>query len=85
MRAAQPGVVPAFFNTGLYNVDGSGDYPRGNQGLFEHTSDPADRGKFRVPSLRNAELTGPYYHHGGMATLRDVVMFYVRGDRKSVV
>jgi cytochrome c peroxidase len=36
-------------------------------------------GAFRVPSLRNAELTGPYYHNGGLATLRDVVMFYVRG------
>jgi hypothetical protein len=37
-------------------------------------------GSFRVPTLRNAELTGPYYHNGGLATLRDVVMFYTRGS-----
>lgn len=37
-------------------------------------------GAFRVPTLRNAELTGPYYHNGGLATLRDVVMFYTRGS-----
>lgn len=36
-------------------------------------------GAFRVPSLRNVELSGPYYHTGHLATVRDVVMFYVRG------
>jgi hypothetical protein len=29
--------------------------------------------------LRNIELTGPYFHTGGAATLRQVVDFYVRG------
>jgi cytochrome c peroxidase len=37
-------------------------------------------GAMRVPSLRNAELTGPYYHNGGLATLYDVVLFYTRGS-----
>ena len=37
-------------------------------------------GAMRVPSLRNAELTGPYYHHGGLGTLFDVVQFYTRGS-----
>jgi len=36
-------------------------------------------GAFKVPSLRNVELTGPYFHNGGEATLRDVVQFYARG------
>jgi cytochrome c peroxidase len=44
---------------------------------------PADRignhGAFKVPQLRNVELTGPYMHNGGMATLRQVVDFYTRG------
>lgn len=40
-------------------------------------------GAFKTPSLRNAELTGPYMHHGGMATLEQVVAFYNRGgDRR---
>jgi cytochrome c peroxidase len=36
-------------------------------------------GAFKVPGLRNVELTGPYMHNGGMATLMQVVEFYVRG------
>lgn len=36
-------------------------------------------GAFKVPTLRNVELTGPYMHNGGMATLRQVVDFYDRG------
>jgi cytochrome c peroxidase len=34
---------------------------------------------FKVPSLRNVELTGPYMHNGGMATLEQVLEFYGRG------
>jgi cytochrome c peroxidase len=36
-------------------------------------------GVFKIPSLRNVELTGPYMHNGGMATLRQVIDFYDRG------
>jgi cytochrome c peroxidase len=79
--AAQPGVVPAFFNTGLYDVGGMGDYPTGNQGLYEVTGDPADRGKFRVPSLRNVAVTAPYMHDGSIATLAEVVATYSAGGR----
>lgn len=34
---------------------------------------------FKVPTLRNIELTGPYMHNGSMATLEEVVEFYSRG------
>jgi len=38
-------------------------------------------GAFKVPGLRNVELTGPYFHNGGQATLTQVVEFYDRqGD-----
>jgi cytochrome c peroxidase len=36
-------------------------------------------GAFKVPGLRNVELTAPYFHNGGQLTLRDVVDFYNRG------
>ncbi len=36
-------------------------------------------GAFKTPSLRNVELTGPYFHNGSEASLRDVVQFYSRG------
>ncbi len=39
----------------------------------------AVRGAFKVPSLRNVELTGPYMHNGSMSTLEQVVNFYNRG------
>ena len=34
-------------------------------------------GAFKVPSLRNVALTAPYFHNGEMATLHDVVRYYV--------
>jgi len=37
------------------------------------------RGAFKVSNIRNAEFTGPYFHNGDSATLRQVVEFYVRG------
>ena len=36
-------------------------------------------GAFKVPSLRNVELTGPYMHNGGMKNLGEVIEFYDRG------
>lgn len=35
---------------------------------------------YKVPGLRNIELTGPYMHNGGLATLRQVVDFFNRGS-----
>lgn len=48
-------------------------------GRFTISNNPADRGAFRTPSLRNAELRGPYMHNGEFATLEEVVDFYNRG------
>lgn len=70
-----------FHNTGLYNIGGTGDFPAQNQGLFEFTANPADRGKFRAQGLRNVEVTAPYMHDGSMATLEDVLDFYAAGGR----
>lgn len=36
-------------------------------------------GAFKTPGLRNVELTGPYFHNGGKATLMQVVDFYANG------
>lgn len=38
------------------------------------------KGSFKVPSLRNIDLTGPYFHNGGQLTLEQVVQFYARGS-----
>ncbi len=70
-----------FHNTGLYNVDGSGAYPMGNQGLIEHTGEPSDMGRFKAPTLRNIEVTAPYMHDGSIETLEEVIDFYAAGGR----
>src|SRR5262249_43769815 len=36
-------------------------------------------GSVKTPSLRNVELTGPYFHNGSAATLMQVVEVYTRG------
>ena len=43
----------------------------------------AVNGAFMIPSLRNVELTGPYFHNGSVGTLQQVVEFYARGGNFS--
>lgn len=47
-----------------------------DSGLAGITGLPTDRGKFRVPSLRNIALTAPYMHDGRFATLEEVMNHY---------
>jgi cytochrome c peroxidase len=42
-------------------------------GRFAVTHEETDRMVFKVPSLRNVEKTGPYYHDGSVATLETAV------------
>jgi cytochrome c peroxidase len=70
-----------FHNTGLYNVDGKGSYPAGDQGLKDITNRDADMGRFKAPGLRNVAVTAPYMHDGSVRTLDDVVAHYMAGGR----
>jgi cytochrome c peroxidase len=74
-------VEKPFHNTGLYNIDGKGAYPFPNRGVYEGSARPEDMGAFRAPSLRNAEVTGPYMHDGSVATLEEVIELYSEGGR----
>jgi cytochrome c peroxidase len=51
-----------------------------DMGLAVIVNDPAENGKFRVPSLRNIALTPPYMHNGVFKTLFEVVAFYNTRD-----
>jgi cytochrome c peroxidase len=42
-------------------------------GRFKVTKAENDRMYFKVPSLRNIEKTGPYFHNGKVATLQEAV------------
>src|SRR5205814_5957079 len=59
-------------NNGLEN-------PYVDKGLGGVTGLAQDEGKFKVPSLRNIELTAPYMHDGRFATLEEMVEFYNSG------
>lgn len=49
--------------------------------LFDALRAGDTSGAFKSPGLRNVELTGPYFHDGGQATLEQVMDFYARqGD-----
>lgn len=61
--------VPQFGPGRLF--DGN-DLPR-DMGRMETTRDPADAYKFRVPSLRNVALTGPWGHNGAYSDLREMI------------
>ncbi|HRH40207.1 MAG TPA: di-heme enzyme [Pyrinomonadaceae bacterium] len=68
-------------NNGLYNIGGKGAYPTDNTGLFEISHKKEDMGKFKVPTLRNIELTAPYMHDGSIATLEEVIDHYKAAGR----
>lgn len=53
--------------------------PLNDLGRYEVTENPADRWKFRTPSLRNVTLTAPYMHNGALSTLTEVIDFYNHG------
>ncbi len=61
-------------NNGLYT-----DYP--DEGRFTITGNPSDKGKFKVPTLRNIEVTAPYMHDGSIATLEGVIEHYSSGGK----
>lgn len=54
-----------------------------DEGRFAISKDPADRGAFRTPTLRNITLTAPYMHDGSQKTLREVIDHYVDAPRKT--
>lgn len=68
-----------FHNNGLYNLDGAGAYPEGNQGVYSITGRAVDMGKFKAPTLRNITLTAPYMHDGTLPTLDAVLDHYAAG------
>lgn len=62
--------------------DGSGDDPKGtaNIGLdMVYKDNGLGSGRFKIPSLRNIELTAPYMHDGRFKTLDEVLEHYSHG------
>lgn len=54
-----------------------------DQGRYRITENKADLYKFKVPNLRNIEVTAPYMHDGRFNTLEDVMNHYASGIKSS--
>ena len=66
-----------FVNIGVPPVGpGRGPGAPLDHGREDVTGNPAERFRFRVPSLRNVELTGPWMHNGAFTSLEAVVRHY---------
>lgn len=63
-----------FFNNGTYTVGT-------DTGRQQVTMRAGDIGKFKVPGLRNVEVTGPYLHDGSLSSLEAVIEQYDAGGR----
>ena len=55
-----------------------------DNGRYDVTKDPQDKGKFKTPTIRDVALRAPYLHSGSEKTLEDVVEFYNQGGGKGV-
>jgi cytochrome c peroxidase len=73
--------VSPFFTNFEFENNGLDSIPT-DLGLFVITGKPEDKGKFKVPSLRNLKYTAPYMHDGRFNTLEEVVEFYNTGVKQ---
>ncbi len=55
------------------------EYPNIADPPFQIGERTGMQGAFKIPGLRNVELTAPYFHNGGQRTLEDVIRHYNRG------
>jgi cytochrome c peroxidase len=66
-----------FHNNGLDSISK-------DEGMAAFTGLVTDRGRFKVPTLRNIALTAPYMHDGRFKTLDEVVGHYSEHIKQSV-
>ena len=65
-----------FFLMKKPTVNGIDSEDAQDAGVAIHSNNRDDRGKFKAPSLRNVEVTGPYMHDGRFRTLDAVIEHY---------
>lgn len=71
------------FTDGTFRNNGLNATFENDAGRARITELAEDRGKFKVPSLRNAELTSPYMHDGRFKTLQEVLDHYAGSVKDS--
>ena len=70
------------FNFTNYAFENNGLYEKyADEGRFRLTQEEVDKALFKVPTLRNIELTRPYMHDGSFQTLEEVIEHYNSGGK----
>jgi cytochrome c peroxidase len=78
------GTVPPFFTETEKEVIGVPETAKNKKidddlGFYWKFEEELHRGMFKTPTIRNADLTGPYMHNGVYNTLEEVMEFYNLG------
>lgn len=72
---------PVFSNSRFYNVGVGMDKDHPDVGLMKETKKDRDKGKFRVPHLREIAHTHPYFHDGSVEELEEAVRIMATGGK----
>lgn len=75
--------APHFTDFDFHNNGLDTDAEFSDLGLYDVTADDLDKAKFKTPTLRNIEVTGPYMHDGRFETLEEVIEHYNFGGHGS--
>lgn len=71
-------------NTALRDINGvAAEHVDTGLAMNPAVDDPGEAGKFKVPTLRNVAVTGPYMHNGVFEDLRTVILFYDKYNSRS--
>lgn len=70
---------PLFSNYRFFSAGIGRDKETPDEGRMDATGRDRDRGKFRVPALREVANTAPYFHDGSVATLEEAVALMMAG------
>ena len=72
-----------YFSDGRFHNLGVREYDpaKPDMGRFDVTKNPADKGAFKTPTIRDVALRAPYMHSGSEKTLEEVVDLYDKGGR----
>jgi cytochrome c peroxidase len=71
------------FTNGAFEDNGSQGARYEDLGRYMMTGAEGDKGRFKIPTLRNVERTAPYFHNGAFPTLESVAAHYNAGGKSS--
>lgn len=75
--------APHFTDFTFHNNGLDSDVSMNDLGLYLVTQNEYDKAKFKTPTLRNIEVSGPYMHDGRFETLEEVIEHYNFGGHAS--